>query len=531
MRIGCQVAPGVLVVLGVLSLLGPSASGQGPTIDPPDLIIPGGGDSTLGRSPGSGGSGPSNGPEDTILGGRVGPTTPKGVSSSISTPGQQRSGFNVSGQPGLAPTLDRAPATIPVAGLLSLPPTDEDPGPPDGLTIDQAIDRLIRENLDLKAKSIEIPQARADVLTASLRANPVFYADAQLVPYGQYTRNRPGGQTQYDVNISYPLDISRKRQARTASAMQATKVIEAQYQDAVRLTIDNLYTAYVDALEARRTISFAEAGLEGLSKALNATEDLARRGEKKPSDVARIRIQRRLGEQQLVESREAYVKSKRVLGALLNIPPEQTDAIEFNGVLKYPRIDLPPLSELIDQAINSRPDVASYKLGVLRAQADVRLQYANRFQDVYLLYQPYTLQDNTPFGLKSPTSWAVGLTVPLPIYNRNQGNIERSKLNVGQTQTELAAEVRQTIQDVQTAEREYQTAQQSVDRLETEILPDSKTLLNEAERLYPGELPVLDYLGAIRDYNDNARSYLEALVRLRRAMLELNTAVGRRIMP
>ena len=428
-------------------------------------------------------------------------------------------------------TPDQAPASIPAAGPLALPPTDEDPGPADGMTLGQAIERLIRDNLDLKAKAVEIPQARADILTASLRANPILYADAQLVPYGQYTRNRPGGQTQYDVNISYPLDLSRKRQARTASAMQATKVIEAQYQDAVRLSIDNLYTAFVDLLEARRTISFAEAGVEGLAKALKATEDLAGRGEKKPSDVARIRIQRRLGEQQLIESREAYTKSKRILGSLLNIPPDQTDALEVNGILKYPRIDLPPLPDLIDQAINTRPDVMAYKIGVLRAEADVRLQYANRFQDVYLLYQPYTLQDNTPFGLKSATSWAVGLTVPLPIYNRNQGNIERSKLNVGQTKVELAGELRQTIQEVQTAEREYYTARLSVDRLENEILPDSKTLLNEAERLYPGELPVLDYLAAIRDYNDNARSYLEALVRLRRATLELNTAVGRRILP
>ena len=102
----------------------------------------------------------------------------------------------------MAPTPDRAAATIPSAGSLSVPTTEEVPGPPDGLTLDQAIDRLIHENLDLRAKAFEIPQARADVLTASLRANPIFYADTQLVPYGQYTRDRPGGQTQYDVNIN-----------------------------------------------------------------------------------------------------------------------------------------------------------------------------------------------------------------------------------------------------------------------------------------------------------------------------------------
>ena len=531
MLLGHRVSPGVLILLGVLTLTTASAWGQGPTIDTPDLLSPGGGNSALGRSPGSGGSGSANGPDDTLLGGRAGPTTPKGINTSISTPGQQRSTFNVTERQGLAATPDQAPATIPAAGPLALPPTEEDPGPPGGLTLDQAIDRLIRENLDLKSKSVEIPQARADTLTASLRANPVFYADAQLVPYGQYTRSRPGGQTQYDVNISYPLDLSGKRKARTASAIQATKVIEAQYQDAVRLSIDNLYSGYIDVLQARRTIAFAEAGLEGLTKALKATEDLARRGEKKPSDVARIRIQLRLGEQQLIESREALTKSKRALAALLNIPAGDADAIELFGTLKYPKIDLPPLPELIDMAVSTRPDVVSYKLGVLRAKADVKLQLANRYQDVYVLAQPYTLQDNTPFGLKSPTSWALGITIPVPLYNRNQGNIERSKLNVNQTNVELLSEQRQAIQDVQIAEREYVTARLNVDNYEERILPDSTTLRNEAVRLFPSELPVLEYLAAIRDYNENARSYLDALVRLRRAMLDLNTAVGRRVLP
>ena len=53
--------------------------------------------------------------------------------------------------------------------------------------------------------------------------------------------------------------------------------------------------------------------------------------------------------------------------------------------------------------MDSRPDLLAFRLGVERANADVRLAQANRFSDVYLLAQPYTLQDNRPYGLKSPT--------------------------------------------------------------------------------------------------------------------------------
>ena len=122
-----------------------------------------------------------------------------------------------------------------------------------------AIERLIRENLGLRARLFELPQADADILTASLRANPLFYADSQLVPYGSYSRERPGGPVQYDINITYPLDVTHKRKARTLVARRAKRVLEAQYQDAVRVQIDNLYMAYTDVLGVRETIRFAQA--------------------------------------------------------------------------------------------------------------------------------------------------------------------------------------------------------------------------------------------------------------------------------
>src|SRR5205807_4155966 len=99
-------------------------------------------------------------------------------------------------------------------GPLDLPAIREDDGPPNGLTLDMAIERLVRENLDLRSRFFEIPQAEADILTAGLRANPLLYADSQLIPYGQYSTARPGGPLQYDLNVTYPLDVTHKRRAR-----------------------------------------------------------------------------------------------------------------------------------------------------------------------------------------------------------------------------------------------------------------------------------------------------------------------------
>ena len=116
------------------------------------------------------------------------------------------------------------------------------------------------------------------------------YADGQLVPYGRYTKQRPGGQTQYDVNVSYPLDISHKRSARTLYATRAKRVIEAQYQDAVRNAIDQLYTYYVNVLAARQTVRYAKASVIGFTQLYQKTNDLYKQDQLTRADLRRVEV-------------------------------------------------------------------------------------------------------------------------------------------------------------------------------------------------------------------------------------------------
>src|SRR5690348_4306037 len=135
------VIPRLLLTTGLVALGGSAARAQGPTIDTPDIQAPGSGASPFGKTPGAGGAGPQ-GPPDSLLGGRVGPSTAKGIPTSISSPGLSAAGLFA--RQGVAPTRDIPAAVIPAAGPLSMPPTEEDPGPENGLTLDQAIDLLVK---------------------------------------------------------------------------------------------------------------------------------------------------------------------------------------------------------------------------------------------------------------------------------------------------------------------------------------------------------------------------------------------------
>ncbi len=151
---------------------------------------------------------------------------------------------------------------------------------------------------------------------------------------------------------------------------------------------------------------------------------------------------------------------------------------------------------------------------------------------MYLLWQPYTFQDNSPYGVKSATSWALGVTVPLPIYNRNQGGISRAKINVDQTRMQLADAERQLLVNVEKAAQEYEISRGLVEELRGHVEPDARQVRDAAFRLWQGgETSLLNYLHAQLDYNDVVKQYLDTAIRFRTSMLSLNTTIGRRIMP
>jgi cobalt-zinc-cadmium efflux system outer membrane protein len=515
-------------------LLAGQAGAQGPTIDSGVPALPGASTSTMGRTPGGGGSTFSNLPgEGGILSGRAGVSYPKGIPVSITTPGAGP-GPTALQEAIRAPQAEPVgPTPTPTYGTLDIPSAEDD-GPAGGLTLERAIDVTLQRSLDLRSKFYEIPMARADTLQASLRANPFFYQDGQLLQYKgiPFSRSRPGGPQQFDTNISYPLDLSHKRLARTAVATRAERVLEAQYQEVVRQRIDDVYDAFVAALSKRQLRRYAQRSVEGLEVLAARTEQLFNRGLISRSDFIKVNNQLRTTRLRLVDAEAAYRTARLDLGSLMNLSPEHSIAQELRGSIDVQAPPPPPVEQLRRIALADRPDVVAYRLGVQRAQADVRLARANAYSDAYVLWQPYTFQDNSPYGLKSATSWALGVTVPLPIYNRNQGGIQRAELNVEQSQIQLADVERQAQVDVAKASQEYEVTRREFQELQKEVVPDAREGLDDARRLWDrGERSILDYINAQLDYNQIVEQYLDTAIRHRRSMLGINTAVGKRIMP
>ena len=178
----------------------------------------------------------------------------------------------------------------------------------------------------------------------------------------------------------------------------------------------------------------------------------------------------------LVDAETAFGNSKRTLGMLLDLPPAEVPRLELRGTVKDTAPWAPPLDRLVSLAQANRPDLVAYRLGVQRAGADVKLSRANRLPDIYMLYQPLTYQDLTPFGAGASRSWAAGATVVLPIFDRNQGNIRRAEVNVDQTRLEMQALERRVTTEVESAFDEYVSTRRTIEQFEHELLPDAEQM-------------------------------------------------------
>ncbi len=392
---------------------------------------------------------------------------------------------------------------------------------------------MLAANLDVLALKYEIPQADADILTAGLRTNPLIYGDTQFIPYGAFTNQRPGGPTQYDLNITYPLDVSHKRQARVRVARAARTVLEAQFQDVIRRQIGNVYHAFLDLQSARTNLLTAQASVREQERVVAAARRRAGPDEKGGDEAAeRLSIALDKARGSLIEARDNLSDAQETVAVLLNLPPEQTSQLQPHGKLRDLGPFPPPLEELTRLAVERRPDVVAARRGIGRAQAELSLQRANRLDDIFLFYDPITYQDNSPSKQLSARSWTIAVTFPLPIYNRNQGNIARAQSNIHQTTTELAALERRVVSEVRLAEREYRSSRQALERVEKTTLPNARKAFDRNAREFAaGKINADDYLGHLGDDAEAAGSFREALIRHRRSMLDLNTAVGLRLLP
>lgn len=391
------------------------------------------------------------------------------------------------------------------------------------VTIEQAIDLARKHNPTLGANQTLIQQNKAQEITANLRPNPLVSWDSQFIPL--FTPSLLGdsnywsSQAQFDAGIGYLFERGRKRQHRLAAARSLTAVTESQVADAERTTIGNAAQQFVSALLAKSNLAFAEALLRSFQQTVHITQDRYNAGAISKADLLRVQLQGLQFQTDVANARLARVQALTNLRQLLGFDAVPAD-YEVAGQLIYEPVPL-KLEDAQARALNVRPDLQAAQRGLVAAQDQIRLAKANGKVDLDVTFN-YTHVNTNNLG-------AFYFNIPLPIFNRNQGEIARTQYAFSQSQYQEKAAEQSVMTEVRNSYEALRSSEQVVRLYDTGYVQQAQQSLDITQFSYQhGAASLLDFLDAERSYRATELAYRQALATYMSALEQLRLAVGTR---
>lgn len=396
----------------------------------------------------------------------------------------------------------------------------------DGISINDLIQRALQSNQDLTAVRLEIDRARARLAQARLRPNPTLEFEQSS---GRFVGS--GGDGQFTVGASLPIEIYGRRNARISAAQIAIDASLAEVRNRERTLVANILTNYAEALAALRELDATERLLELDLQTTRFVQVRVNEGETAPLELNLLQaeVERLRARRELVEGRlqSAFTQLKLLAGIPFEDPLLLREQIN-NAILP----PLPATREAsVDVALRSRPDVLLAQLEEQVATAGLRLVRAQSRPDLtaYTRYtQGRSVVDTSvgPFPQRD-RSLTFGVAIGIPLFNKNQGAKAEAEIAIRQAQARREFAERVVRGEVLSAYERYEGARRSVSTLENAAIPRSTQNVETFRRVYElGQVSITDLIAEQRRLLDATRDLTEALTQRYRAQTDLNVALG-----
>ena len=416
------------------------------------------------------------------------------VTSPIGQPASTSSGSPqspVSGPP--SPVLPLAPRTGPL---------------PSTLTIEQALEEAVARAPAIVAAQADVDASRGRLRQAGFRPNPQLSVDVEnFVGSGIYSGLN---STETTVTLNQQLDLFGRRSARVNAAQAALAAQE------VRLAItradlgQSVRTQFAGAVAARDRLRLATDNLGRARELARIADELVAAGREPPLRALRARANAAQAEAALRAAEATEIAARRTLAGLFGI------AGEVGGV-SGPLI--PPGLATIEPA----------------ATLEVRLAEAERLEAEAALRQEQVARRLNPsvgVGVRrleqtSDTALVAGMSVPLPLFDRNQGNVAAAQASIRAAQARREAALAQAAARIGNARSNLTAAQARVAALETAALPQATEALRLANLAYrAGRLTLLELLDAQAALNATQGDLIDARAALAEASATLVRAAA-----
>jgi cobalt-zinc-cadmium efflux system outer membrane protein len=393
------------------------------------------------------------------------------------------------------------------------------------IPIEEAIRLALQHNHALQAARTTILQNQALETTANLRPNPVLSWDAQFLPIFQpnkFDANYIDNQAQFDMGLGYTFERGRKRQHRLQAAKDVTAATRSTVADNERQLVFNVTQQFVAVLLAQSTIDFTQQDLDSFQKTVDISETRFKAGDMSEGDLLKIKLQMLQFQNDFFAAKLSKVQALTSLRQFLGFE-SVPDNYDVEGELDYQAVR-GGLDDLKALALRTRPDLQAAQQNVTAAKSAELLAEANGKRDLGASFN-YSHVAATNTG-------AFFFNIQLPIFDRNQGEIARTRYVITQNQ-ELASETaQQVLTDVVDAYSALRTSEQIVQLYQGGYVDQAKKSRDISEYAYKrGAASLLDYLDSERTYRANQLAYRQALATYMTALEQMRQAVGTRTLP
>jgi cobalt-zinc-cadmium efflux system outer membrane protein len=424
----------------------------------------------------------------------------------------------------------------------------------EGLTMPEAVAIALQRNRDVIAAKLEIEGAELDVVAARIYPNPQFsYALGNLV-LGVANPQNAGlppppppvtsgflGQPVQSFGVSELIDVWAKRSARVRAADLGVDRRRFLTEDALRDIVYGVRSAYDDLVREQSEDQLAHEVSDRYAQTIRLSQSRFRAGDISEADLRKIELEGLKYANDVIDADMELDVARGKLAALLSLPSGRDlpggKAAEPEG--ERPTFDI---QHLVANALEHRPDLRA--AGAARTQAEAAIDAAKR--EVYpdlTLGAAYTHSDFTVSG-DNPNTLAFSLSLPLPLFDRNQANIGRARLDLRRAENDgerlRIAVMRDVTEAVRKADRSAtllavfeKPAGGAVPGTPTGthdtggMIERAETALKVAEKSYrAGAISLIELLEAQRTYLDTRAQYLRALHDFRQAAVDVTHAVG-----
>jgi cobalt-zinc-cadmium efflux system outer membrane protein len=388
--------------------------------------------------------------------------------------------------------------------------------------------RFEASNPALKADALNVEESKAAEITAYLRPNPQFTLSSdgtQIAPHNSVWQPLTGSDAV--TSLSYLHERDHKRELRQQSAKEGTAIAASTHEDLKRNLEFNLRAAFVATLQAKAVLDLARADLDYYDKIVAISRSRFQAGDMAQIDLDRIEL---LRVQYEAELQNALVDLRTAKIQLLQLLNERTPVEQFDVAGDFDFTEaLQPLDTFRQMALDARPDLRAALESLQQARTNHKLAVANGSTDpTFSAWYTWNASNNNP---NANQTLGASVSVPLRFFDRNQGEKQRTQIDIDRNQAQSEAIRAQVFADVDSAYAQLESNLALLKPYKTQYKDQALRVRDTVTYSYQHDsASLMDFLNAQSEYRAVQLAYLQLIGSTLTAAGQLNLAVGREVL-